>query len=141
MRHPLYSNCQYIRHIQIWRIKDSTAEQLYHAITNFEQIVSTCISCFLLSDIVPLSRLLQTETLDFATANQYVDNFLDTFEQRKHHAQDYFHNIIYSHVDELCKELFVQPSIPRHSILALRKKKFQFVIHNNSIVNTFIYHS
>ncbi|CAF1368897.1 unnamed protein product [Didymodactylos carnosus] len=85
-------------------LKDSTAEQLYHAITNFQHIISTCISCFLLSDIVPISRLLQTETLDFSSANRYVDNLLDIFEQRKRQAQDYFHNVVYSHVDELCKE-------------------------------------
>ncbi|CAF4591068.1 unnamed protein product, partial [Didymodactylos carnosus] len=103
-------------------LKDSTAEQLYHAITNFQHIISTCIPCFLLSDIVPISRLLQTETLDFSSANRYVDNLLDIFEQRKRQAQDYFHNVVYSHVDELCKELFITPSIPRHSILALRKK-------------------
>ncbi|CAF1369337.1 unnamed protein product [Rotaria sordida] len=46
-------------------LKDSLAEQLYHVITNFQHIISTCISCFLLSDIVPVSRMLQTETLDF----------------------------------------------------------------------------
>ncbi|CAF0782449.1 unnamed protein product [Adineta steineri] len=106
-------------------LKDPIAEQFYHAITNFQHIVSTCISCFLLSDIVPISRLLQTETLDFSTANRYVDDLLDTLEQRKHQAEDYFHNVIYSHVDELCKELFVTPSIPRYSILALRKKNMQ----------------
>jgi hypothetical protein len=57
--------------------------------------MSTCILCFLLSDIVPLSRLLQTETLDFASANQYVDNLLDTFQQRKHQVQDFFHHNYY----------------------------------------------
>ncbi|CAF4361047.1 unnamed protein product [Rotaria sordida] len=46
-------------------LNDSFAEQLYHVITNFQHIISTCISCFLLSDIVPVSRMLQTETLDF----------------------------------------------------------------------------
>ncbi|CAF1444319.1 unnamed protein product [Rotaria sordida] len=102
-------------------LKNSTAEQLYHAITNFEHMISTCISCFLLSDIVSLNRLLQSETLDFSSANQCVDDLLGTFEQRKCQAQDYFHNIIYNHVDELCKELFVTPAIPRHAILALRK--------------------
>jgi len=107
---------------RIGALKDSTAEQLYHSITNFQHIVTTCISCFLLSDIVPLSRLLQSETLDFSIANRYVDDLLDTFEHRKRQAHDYFHNIIYSHVNELCKELFVEPSIPRHSILVLRRK-------------------
>jgi hypothetical protein len=38
-------------------LKDSTTEQLYHAITNFQHIISTCISCFLLSDIVPFKSL------------------------------------------------------------------------------------
>ncbi|CAF2610903.1 unnamed protein product [Rotaria sp. Silwood2] len=103
-------------------LKDPRAEQLYHAIINFQHIISTCISCFLLSDIAPISRLLQTETLDFSSANRYVDDLLDTFEQRKHRARDYFHNVINSHAHELCKELFVTPSIPRHSVLALRKQ-------------------
>ena len=62
--------------------------------------------------------------LDFSTANRYIDDLLDTFEQRKHQAEDYFHNVIYSHVDELCKELFITPCIPCHSILAFRKKKY-----------------
>ncbi|CAF3049757.1 unnamed protein product [Rotaria sp. Silwood2] len=86
-------------------LKDSTVEQLYHAVNNFQHIISTCISWFLLSDIIPISRLLQTETLNFSSANRYIDDLLDTFEQRKHQAQDYFRNVIYSHADELCKEL------------------------------------
>ncbi|CAF4526578.1 unnamed protein product, partial [Rotaria sp. Silwood2] len=116
---PIVNTLDKFRH---GTLKDSTAEQLYYAITNFQHIISTCISCFLLSDIVPVSRMLQIETLDFSSANQHVDDLLETFEQRKQQTQAYFHNIIYSHADELCKELFVTPSISRYSILALRQK-------------------
>ncbi|CAF4286314.1 unnamed protein product [Rotaria sp. Silwood2] len=103
-------------------LKDSTAESWYHAIINFQHIISTCISCFLLSEIIPTSRLLQTETLDFSSANRCVDDLLDTLDQRKQQAQDYVHNVIYSHADALRKELFVTPSIPSHSTLAMRKQ-------------------
>ncbi|CAF4563490.1 unnamed protein product, partial [Rotaria magnacalcarata] len=37
-------------------------------------------------------------------------------------AQDYFDNVIYSHAGELCKELFVTPTIPRHAVLSYRKQ-------------------
>ena len=116
---PIVNTLDKFRH---GKLKDPTAEQLFHAINNFQNVMSTCISCFLLSDIVPISRLLQTESLDFSSANQYVDELLHKFEQRKDQARDYFHNVIYSHVDELCKELFITPTIPRHSILNCRKQ-------------------
>ena len=103
-------------------LKNPTAEQLYHAINNFQHVTSTSISCFLLSEIVPVSRMLQTETLDFSSANRYIDDLLDKLEQQKYDAQDYFHNVVYSHVDQLCKELFITPCIPRHSLLALKKQ-------------------
>jgi len=79
--------------------------------------------------------------LDFASANQYVDNLLDTFQQRKHQAQDYFHNIIYTHVGQLCKELFVPPSILRHSILALRKENIPICDPKQFYCDHVIYHS
>ncbi|CAF1650615.1 unnamed protein product, partial [Didymodactylos carnosus] len=56
-------------------------------------------------EIVPLSRLLQTPTLDFGTDNRYVDTLLQTFEKGK--------------IDDL----FVTPSIQRHSVTALRKNQ------------------
>ncbi|CAF4550281.1 unnamed protein product, partial [Rotaria sp. Silwood2] len=116
---PIVNTLDKFRH---GKLKNPAAEQLFHSINNFQHIISTCISCFLLSDVVPVSRLLQTETLDFSSANQYVDDLLHKFEQRKHQAQDYFHNVVYSHAEELCKELFITPSIPRHSVLHCRKQ-------------------
>ncbi|CAM4768899.1 unnamed protein product [Rotaria magnacalcarata] len=116
---PIINTLDKFRH---GKLKDPTAEQLFHAINNFQHIISTCISCFLLSDIVPISRLLQTETLDFSSANQHVEELLHKFEQRKLQAQDYFDNVIYSHAGELCKELFVTPTIPRHAVLSYRKQ-------------------
>ncbi|CAF2043867.1 unnamed protein product [Rotaria magnacalcarata] len=81
-------------------LKSPTAEQLYHAIDNFQHVTSTSISCLVLSEIVSVSRMLQTETLDFSPANRYVDDLLDKLEQQKYDAQDYFHNVVYRHVDQ-----------------------------------------
>ena len=75
---PIVNTLDKFRH---GKLKDPTAEQLFHAINNFQHVMLTCISCFLLSDIVPISRLLQTESLDFSSANQYVDELLHKFEQ------------------------------------------------------------
>ncbi|CAF2004342.1 unnamed protein product [Rotaria magnacalcarata] len=67
-------------------LKNPTAEQLCHAINNFQHVTSTSISCFLLSEIAPVSRMLQTETLDFSSANRYIDDLLDKLEQQKYDA-------------------------------------------------------
>ncbi|CAF4645357.1 unnamed protein product, partial [Rotaria magnacalcarata] len=60
--------------------------------------------------------------LDFSSANQHVEELLHKFEQRKLQAQDYFDNVIYSHAGELCEELFVTPTIPRHAVSSYRKQ-------------------
>lgn len=92
---------------------DTKAEQLYHAVNSFEHIVCTCISCFLLSEITPLSRLLQTPTLDFATAQRHVVQLDATLQEREADPHSFFKNIVYEQACEIAKELFVNPVLPR----------------------------
>lgn len=92
---------------------DSTSQQLYHPINCFETIVSTCIACFLLSEITPLSRLLQTPTIDFGIAHHHVLSLLKTFDTRETDAINYFKNIVFEQAKEVAKELLVQPTAPR----------------------------
>ena len=89
---PIVNTLDKFRH---GKLKDLTTEQTFHAINKFQHIISTSVSYFLLSDIVWISRLLQTESLDFSSASQYVDDLLYKFEQRKNRAQAYFRNVIY----------------------------------------------
>ncbi|CAF3402606.1 unnamed protein product [Rotaria sp. Silwood2] len=92
---------------------DSTSEQLYHPINSFETIASSCIACFLLSEITPVSRILQTPTIDFAIAHQQILSLLNTFEARETNAADYFKNVVFEQAKQISEELFVQPAIPR----------------------------
>ncbi|CAF4935770.1 unnamed protein product [Rotaria sp. Silwood1] len=100
--------------LDVLRIEgDSSSEQLYHPINSFETIICTCIACFLLGEITPLSRLLQTPTIDFGVAHHHVSSVLKTFNVREANAVDYFKNIVFEQAKEIAKELFVQPSAPR----------------------------
>jgi hypothetical protein len=69
--------------------------------------------CFLLSEITPLSRLLQTPTIDFGVTHHHVSSLLKTFNAREANAADYFKNIVLNQAEEIAKELFVQPAVPR----------------------------
>lgn len=93
--------------------RDTTAEHLYHAVTNFEHIVCTCIGCFVLSEVTPLSRLLQTPTLDFATAARFVAKLDATLQEREADSHGFFKNIVYAQACEIAKELFTTPALPR----------------------------
>ena len=100
--------------LDVLRIEgDSSSEQLYHSINSFETIVCTCIACFLLGEITPLSRLLQTPTIDFGVAHHHVSSLLRTFDAREVNAVDYFNNIVFEQAKKIAKELFVQPSALR----------------------------
>ncbi|CAF2160173.1 unnamed protein product [Rotaria magnacalcarata] len=100
--------------LDVLRIEgDSSSQQLYHPVNSFETIVCTCITSFLLSEITPLSRLLQTSTIDFGVAHQHVLSLLKTFDIRQTNASDYFKNIVFEQAIEVAKELFVQPEVPR----------------------------
>ncbi|CAF2115441.1 unnamed protein product, partial [Rotaria magnacalcarata] len=100
--------------LDVLRIEgDSSSQQLYHPVNSFETIVCTCITSFLLSEITPLSRLLQTSTIDFGVAHQHVLSLLKTFHIRQTNASDYFKNIVFEQAIEVAKELFVQPEVPR----------------------------
>ena len=92
---------------------DTKAEQLYHAVNNFERIVCTCIGCFLLSEVIPLSRLLQTPTLDFATAQRHVVKLDATLQEREADPRSFFKNLVYEQACEIAKELFVNPVLLR----------------------------
>ncbi|CAF1468940.1 unnamed protein product [Rotaria sordida] len=92
---------------------NSTSEQLYHSINSFETITSLCVACFLLSEITPLSRLLQTPTIDFGIAHHQVLSLLNTFETRETNATDYFKNIVFEQAKQISEELFIQPAAPR----------------------------
>ncbi len=92
---------------------DSTSEQLYHSINSFETIISICIACFLLSEITPLSRLLQTPTIDFGVAHHHVLSLLNTFDTREIDAVNYFKNVVFEQAKQISEELFVQPAAPR----------------------------
>ncbi|CAF1333668.1 unnamed protein product [Rotaria sordida] len=92
---------------------DSTSEQLYHPINSFETIICACIACFLLGEITPISRLLQTPTIDFGIAHHHVSSLLKTFDTREANAVDYFKNIVFEQAKEIAKELFVQPTASR----------------------------
>ncbi|CAF1397927.1 unnamed protein product [Rotaria sordida] len=92
---------------------NSTSEQLYHSINSFETITSLCAACFLLSEITPLSRLLQTPTIDFGIAHHQVLSLLNTFETRETNATDYFKNIVFEQAKQISEELFIQPAAPR----------------------------
>ena len=89
------------------------AEQLYHAVNSFEHIVCTCIGCFLLSEITPLSRLLRKPTLDFATAQRHVVTLDATLQEREADPHLFFKNIVYEQACEIAKELFVTPVLRR----------------------------
>jgi hypothetical protein len=92
---------------------DLTSEQLYHPINSSETIVSACIACFLLSEITPLSRLLQTPTIDFDIAHHHVSSLLKTLDTREADAIDYFKNVVFDKAKEIANELFVQLAAPR----------------------------
>ncbi len=93
--------------------EDSTSQQLYHSINCFETIISTCIACFLLGEVTPLSRLLQTATIDFGIAHHHVLSLLKTFDTREADAINYFKNIVFEQAKEIAKELLIQPTAPR----------------------------
>lgn len=92
---------------------DASSQQLYHPVTSFETIVCTCIASFLLSEITPLSRLLQTPTIDYGIAHNHVLALLKTFDTREMNANDYFENVVFEQAKEIAEELFVQPVVPR----------------------------
>ncbi len=109
--------------------EDSTSQQLYHSINCFETIISTCIACFLLGEVTPLSRLLQTATIDFGIAHHHVLSLLKTFDTREADAINYFKNIVFEQAKEIAKELLIQPTAPRtyqrqHSQDSLIQKNF-----------------
>ncbi|CAF1148768.1 unnamed protein product [Rotaria sordida] len=92
---------------------DSTSQQLYHPINCFETIISTCIACFLLGEVTPLSRLLQTPTIDFGIAHHHVLSLLKTFDTREADTVNSFKNIVFEQAKEIAKELLIQPTAPR----------------------------
>ena len=92
---------------------DGPSQQLYHPVTSFETIICTCISSFLLSEITPLSRLLQTPTIDFGIAHNHVLALLKIFDTRENNGSDYFENVVFEQAKEIGNELFVQPVVPR----------------------------
>ncbi|CAF2742650.1 unnamed protein product [Rotaria sp. Silwood2] len=92
---------------------DSTSQQLYHPINCFETIISTCIACFLLGEVTPLSRLLQTPTIDFGIAHHHVLSLLKTFDTREADMVNYFKNIVFEQAKKIAKELLIQPTAPR----------------------------
>ncbi len=79
---------------------------------SFETIICTCIASFLLSEITPLSRLLQTPTIDFGIAHNHVLSLVKTFDTREKNAIDYFKNIVFEQAKEIADELFIQPAVP-----------------------------
>jgi hAT family C-terminal dimerisation region len=93
--------------------RDTSAEQLYHPINSFEMIMCTCIACFILSEITPLSRLLQTPCLDFGIAHHHVESLLVTLDSREANAAAIFHSVVFEQAREIAQVLFVQPSVPR----------------------------
>ena len=79
----------------------------------FRTIISACIGCFLLGEVTPLSRLLQSPTIDFGIAHHHVLSLLKTFDAREADAINYFKNIVFEQATEIAKELFIQPTVPR----------------------------
>ena len=73
----------------------------------------TCIACFVLSDITPLSRLLQTPCLDFGIAHHHVESLLVTLDSREADAAAVFHSVVFEQAREIAQVLFIQPSVPR----------------------------
>ncbi|CAF3876277.1 unnamed protein product, partial [Rotaria magnacalcarata] len=64
-------------------------------------------------EITPLSRLLQTSTIDFGIVHNHVLSLLKRFDTRETNANDYFKNIVFEQAKEIAYELLVQPVVPR----------------------------
>ena len=76
-------------------------------------IICTCIACFLLSEITPLSRLLQTPCLDFGIAHHHVKSLRATLDSREADAAAVIHSVVFEQAREIAEALFVQQSVPR----------------------------
>ena len=63
--------------------------------------------------MTPLSRLLQTPSLDFGIAHHHLKSLLKTFDSREVNAHAIFRSVIFDQAKEIANELFVQPLAPR----------------------------
>ncbi|CAF4607832.1 unnamed protein product, partial [Rotaria sp. Silwood2] len=64
-------------------------------------------------EINPLSRLLQTPTIDFGVTHHHVLSLLNTFDTRETNAVNYFKSVAFEKAKQISEELLVQPAVPR----------------------------
>lgn len=74
------------------------------------------IGLFCLSDVLsltlPLSRILQKETIDLARSAELIHNLLELLEKRREENKQYF-NVVYIQAESMAKNMDIEIKVPR----------------------------
>jgi len=106
------------------RTSSSKASILLSAINNSEFIISLFAMVDILKLTMPISRLLQSTSLDLSNASSLIDGVKDILEEKRKHCVSEF-NTIFSNASDLATVIGFELRLPRIAGKQINRSNYQ----------------